>query len=69
MTYVVFGFFGILTLGGGILVVTSRNLVRAAASLVLSLLGIAGLYVLLEAGFLAAAQILIYIGAITIASP
>lgn len=66
MTYVVFGFFGILTLGGGILVVTSRNLVRAAASLVLSLFGVAGLYVLLEAGFLAAAQILIYIGAIAI---
>jgi NADH:ubiquinone oxidoreductase subunit 6 (subunit J) len=39
MTYIVFGFFGILTLGGGILVVTSRNLVRAAASLVLSLFG------------------------------
>jgi NADH-quinone oxidoreductase subunit J len=34
--------------------------------LVLSLLGVAGLYVLLDAGFLAVVQILIYVGAISV---
>ena len=48
------------------MVVTQRNLVRAAGALILSLFGVAGLYVLLEAGFLAAVQILVYIGAIAI---
>ncbi len=66
MATLVFILFSIIALGGGLLVVTQRNLVRAAGSLVLSLFGVAGLYVLLEAGFLAAVQILIYIGAIAI---
>jgi NADH-quinone oxidoreductase subunit J len=66
MSTLVFILFSILALGGGVLVVTQRNLVRAAASLILSLFGVAGLYVLLDAGFLAAVQILIYIGAISI---
>ena len=62
MGHFIFILFSIITLGGGLLVVTQRNLVRAAGALVLSLFGVAGLYVLLEAGFLAAVQILIYIG-------
>ena len=66
MVTFVFILFSIIALGGGLLVVTQRNLVRAAAALVLSFFGVAGLYVLLEAGFLAAVQILIYIGAIAI---
>ncbi len=48
------------------MVVTQRNIVHAAGSLVLSLFGVAGFYVLMEAGFLAAIQILVYIGAIAI---
>ncbi len=55
-----------LTLLGGLAVVTLRNLFHAALCLILALLGVAGFYVLLGAGFLAAAQILIYIGAIAI---
>jgi len=66
MIYVVFVLFGLMVLGGGLLVVTNRNLVHAAGALILSLFGVAGLYVLLEAGFLAAVQILVYIGAIAI---
>ena len=66
MSTFVFILFSILTLGGGVLVVTQRDLVRAAAALILSLFGVAGLYVLLDAGFLAAVQVLIYIGAIAI---
>lgn len=66
MTYLIFILFSIMVLGGGLLVVTQRNLVRAAGALILSLFGVAGLYVLLEAGFFAAVQVLIYIGAIAI---
>lgn len=66
MTYVVFILFGLIVLGGGVLVVSSRSLIHSAGALVLSLFGVAGLFVLLEAGYLAAVQILVYIGAIAI---
>ncbi|HRF93992.1 MAG TPA: NADH-quinone oxidoreductase subunit J [Aggregatilineales bacterium] len=61
-----FGLFTILTIGGALGVVTSRNLVRAAIWLMLSLFGIAGFFVLLSAPFLASVQVLVYIGAIGI---
>ena len=61
-----FGFFTILTLGGGLGVVANRNLVRGAVWLMISLFGVAGYFVLLSAPFLAAVQILVYIGAIGI---
>lgn len=54
------------TLITAVVVVTHRNLFRAALAMMASFLGVAGLYVLLDAGFLAAAQLLIYIGAISI---
>ena len=66
MIYAVFVLFVLMILGGGIGVVTSRNIIRAAGALILSLFGVAGLYVLLEAGFMAAVQILVYIGAIAV---
>jgi NADH-quinone oxidoreductase subunit J len=47
-------------------VVTVRNIFRSALCLVLTFFALAGLYVLLEAEFIAAAQVLIYVGAITI---
>lgn len=47
-------------------VVLIRNLFHAALALMVSFLGVAGIYVLLEAGFLAMAQLLVYIGAISI---
>ncbi len=55
-----------LTIVAGILVVTLRNLFHAALAMMLSFLGVAGIYITLGAGFLAAAQLLIYIGAISI---
>ena len=56
----------ILTLGSALLVVTTRNLVHAALWLIVTLFGVAVYYVMLNAGFLAVAQIVIYIGAIAI---
>ncbi|HWQ40499.1 MAG TPA: NADH-quinone oxidoreductase subunit J, partial [Desulfosporosinus sp.] len=47
-------------------VVTSKNIVHSALYLVLSFFGIAVLYVLMNADYLAAVQILIYTGAVSI---
>jgi len=55
-----------MTLGAGLMVVIARNLVHAALWLVGTLFGVAIIYVLLQAGFLAMAQVVIYIGAIAI---
>ena len=55
-----------ITLLGAGIVITNRNLYRAALGLVLSFFGVAGLYALLNAGFLAVVQVLIYVGAISI---
>jgi NADH-quinone oxidoreductase subunit J len=63
---ILFIVFGAITLGSALLVVTRRNLFHAALFLILSFFGVAGLYVLLEAPFLAAMQLLIYIGGIAI---
>ena len=62
----VFLIFSVITLGGGALVVTTRNLFHAALYLMLSLFGVAGLFVLLTAPFLAGVEIVVYIGAIAI---
>ena len=47
-------------------VVTTRNLFQGTIWLMLSLFGVAGYFILLSAPFLAAVQILVYIGAIAI---
>ena len=58
--YVVFAF----TLAAGILAVTIRNIFHAALGLAFTLIGVAGIYFILHAEFLAAVQILLYVGAI-----
>ncbi|MBI5957995.1 MAG: NADH-quinone oxidoreductase subunit J [Chloroflexi bacterium] len=62
----VFLIFGALTLGAGVLVVTSRNLFHSGLYLMMSLFGVAGLFVLLAAPLLAGFQVVVYIGAIAI---
>jgi NADH-quinone oxidoreductase subunit J len=66
VSQVVFIILSIAALGGALGVVFSRNLFRAALALVLSFVGVAGFYVLLEAELLAMIQILVYVGAIAI---
>ena len=66
MVLVLFYILGAVTLFGAFGVVATRNVVYAALFLIASLLGVAGLFVLLYAEFLALVQILIYGGAITI---
>lgn len=59
-----FGLFAFLTVGGGLLCVWERSVVRSAFALMATFLGTAGLFLLLGADFLAMAQILIYVGGI-----
>ena len=49
-----------------IMVVTLRNVLHSALSLVLTFFMVAGIYLMLNAEFLAAVQVLIYVGAVTI---
>jgi len=56
----------LVTLIAALLVVTTRNLVHSALWLILTLFGIAVFYVLLNAGFFAVVQVVVYIGAIAI---
>ncbi len=54
----------LLTAIAGLAVVTSRNLFHSALALTLTFFGVAGIYIFLEAEFLAVSQILVYVGAI-----
>jgi NADH-quinone oxidoreductase subunit J len=56
----------VIAVGAAIGVVTIRNVFRTAMALIACFLVIAGIYILLKADFLAAIQILIYVGAIGI---
>jgi NADH-quinone oxidoreductase subunit J len=55
-----------LILGSAVMVVTTRKLIHAALWLVAVLFGVAILYAVLQAGFLAVVQVVVYIGAIAI---
>jgi len=63
---IIFLIVGAATLGAALMVVTTRNLVHAALWLVATLFGVAVIYAILHAGFLAVVQVVIYIGAIAI---
>src|SRR5438874_13802058 len=57
-----FYLFALMSAASAIGVVLSRNIVRTAVCLLFTLVGVAGLYFLLEAEFLAAVQLVIYAG-------
>ena len=63
---IIFLLTALFTLGSGLMVVTTRNLVHAALWLVSTLFGVAVTYALLDATFLAVVQVVVYIGAIAI---
>ena len=63
---IIFLITAVATLGAALYVVTARNLVHAALALIATFFGVAIVFVLLEAGFLAAVQVVLYIGAIAI---
>jgi NADH-quinone oxidoreductase subunit J len=51
---------------GALLVVSLKDIFRSALALVLCLVAVAGIYVTLQADFLAGVQVLVYVGAISI---
>src|SRR3954468_5900844 len=64
MANFLFYIFSFLTVGGAALVVFNRNAVNAAMFLLVSLVGMAGLFVLLDAALLAFVLLLVYAGAV-----
>jgi len=57
---------GLLTLLSAAVVATNRSIVYSGFAMIFTFLGVAGLYILLSADFLAAMQVLIYVGGITV---
>lgn len=63
---IAFWLLAFITVIGALGVVILRNVFRSALSLILCFLSVAGIYVILQADFLAAVQVLVYVGAISI---
>lgn len=61
-----FIFLALLAIGSGLGMVLNKNTVNSALFLVLNMVSIAGIYLLLQAQFLALIQILVYAGAIMV---
>ncbi len=63
---IVFYFFAFITIVSAGIVVFSKNIIYSAFSLLFTFFGVAGLYVLLNADFLAVTQLLVYVGGILV---
>ena len=63
---VVFWVLAAFAAGSAFAVVQTRNLFRAALFLIVTFVAVAGMFVLLRAEFIAAVQVLIYVGAISV---
>ncbi|MGI8552132.1 MAG: NADH-quinone oxidoreductase subunit J family protein [Dehalococcoidia bacterium] len=59
-----FWLFALLSVGSALMIIASRNLLHAVLFLILSFIGVAGLFLTLSADFIAVAQVLVYAGAI-----
>lgn len=66
LTAIVFYLFSLVTVVAAGIMVFSKNIVHSAFSLMFSLAGVAVLYILLYADFIAATQLLVYVGGILI---
>jgi len=66
MTTILFGAFGLLAVVCALLVILHKNPVTSALFLVLTFCSLAGLYLLLQAEFLAMVQVIVYAGAIMV---
>jgi len=63
---IVFWLLALVTVGSAAVVVLARSLIYSAFALLFTFFGVAGLYVLLGADFLAATQLLVYVGGILV---
>jgi NADH-quinone oxidoreductase subunit J len=62
----IFYLFAAITVISALMVVTARNIVHSAFYLLFTFFGVAGIYVLLGADFVAVVQLMIYVGGILI---
>ncbi len=65
-TPALFYLFAAVAAAGAVGVAASRDIVRAAVCLLFALIGVGGLYFLLDAEFLAAVQLVVYVGGILV---
>jgi NADH-quinone oxidoreductase subunit J len=65
-TTIIFYLLATLTLVSAVMAISSRQIFRSAISLLFSLIGIAGLYFWLQYQFIAAVQIVVYVGGIVV---
>jgi NADH-quinone oxidoreductase subunit J len=63
---IIFYLLAALTLVSGLFAVTTRHIFRAAIFLLFSLIGVAGIYFWLQYEFIAAVQIVVYVGGIVV---
>lgn len=63
---VMFWIIAVITLGSALLMVLNRNIFHSALFMVVTFIGVAAMYVTLQADFMAAVQVLVYAGAIAI---
>lgn len=66
MTQLFFDLMAVIVIAGALGTVLVRNIVYAAIFLIMSLMGVAGVYILLSVEFLALVQVLVYGGAVTV---
>ena len=66
MESILFYIFSALALGSAVVVVSRRNPITSALFLVMTFLALAGIYVLMDAYFLAVVQVAVYAGAIMV---
>ncbi|MFY9704773.1 MAG: NADH-quinone oxidoreductase subunit J [Desulfobacterales bacterium] len=66
LAHIAFGLYTALIVGGACIAVLARSLVRSLVGLVATLFGVAGLYLLMAAPFIAFMQILIYVGGVSV---
>ena len=66
ISVVIFALASLVTLGAAVAVVTHKNILYSAYFLILAFVGVASIYVMLQAPFIAVVQVLVYIGAIAI---
>lgn len=66
LTQVAFFILSVLALASGILMITRRNVVHSVIWLIVALFSVAGIFLLLQAEFLFAVQIILYVGGIMV---
>ena len=63
---IIFYLLAAMTIGCGVIAVSTRQIFRAAIALLFSLVGIAGIYFWMDYEFIAAVQIVVYVGGIVV---